>query len=232
VQLKSLGRKIQEAGILKSLGDYALRAINRIMLFKILKAVKIETVDPAFLTCDERFEGMFLNPTLLSEFASNPIYELTPEFLAQAFAKGDECYGFIRGDVLASYGWYSDQPTDIDVPGIEVTFDPQYVYMYKAFTEPHNRGHRLHAAGVTRALESFLSRGYKGLVSYVEWNNFSSLKSSYRMGYHDFGIMCLVRLLNRYFIWHSTGCQRCNFRAQVTRAPRSTKPANEHTAWA
>jgi len=57
-----------------------------------------------------------------------------------------------------------------------------YVYMYKAFTVERYRGQRLHAIGVTQSLVRFGSMGYRGLLCYVESNNFDSLKSSYRMG--------------------------------------------------
>jgi len=48
-------------------------------------------------------------------------------------------------------------------------------------------------------VEAYLARGYKGMLCYVESNNFTSLKSCYRTGYTDFGNLYVARLFNRYF---------------------------------
>ena len=73
-------------------------------------------------------------------------------------------------------------------------FSPEYVYMYKGFTHPNYRGQRLHAIGMNLALQEYLDRGYRGLVSYIESNNFSSLKSAYRVGYRDFGRVAVWKI--------------------------------------
>ena len=70
----------------------------------------------------------------------------TSAFLDMALAKGDECYGFFDGEVLASYGWYSRRPTEMDAPGFEFRFDPRFIYMYKGYT---HRDHR--DSGCTRS---------------------------------------------------------------------------------
>src|SRR5205085_675505 len=124
---------------------------------------------------------------------TRPEYEMTEPFLHDAFAKGDECYAILDGSTLAAYGWYSNTPTAIDVPGLVLDFDPAYIYMYKGFAHPHYRGQRLHSIAMTRALDAYLREGFRGFVSYVEWNNFASLKSCYRMGYRHFGNVYLFR---------------------------------------
>jgi hypothetical protein len=93
-------------------------------------------------------------------------------------------------------------------------FDDRYIYMYKGFTHVEHRGQRLHAIGMTRALEAYLARGYKGIVSYVEWNNFASLRSCYRMGYTGFGSIIVARILGRYIIHASSGCKPYRFKLE------------------
>jgi hypothetical protein len=96
--------------------------------------------------------------------------------------------------------------------------------MYRGFTHPGYRGQRLHAIGMTMALAAYRARGFKGLVSCVDVRNDASLKSCYRMGYHDFGaiyVMTLGRLFGlrhppgrflRYPIIHCTpGCKAFGF---------------------
>ena len=156
---------------------------------------------------------------MLREFAKNPDYELSGSFLDQALAKGDECYGFLDGEALAAYGWYSNKPTETEWPGLVLTFNDQYIYMYKGFTHVNYRGQRLHAIGMLRALEAYLARGHRGIVSYVEWNNFSSLRSCYRMGYADFGNVYATRVFNHYFVHSDAGCKRCEFGLEWAKAP-------------
>ncbi len=203
---------LQRYGVIKTAEDMALRMVNRAMFFKVLKCLKIEDVDPEFVKCNENYQGGFLDPDTLREFAKHPEYELSQSFLDRAFEKGDECYGFLDGDVLAAYGWYSNKPTETNWPGLVVLFDNRYVYMYKGFTHADHRGERLHAVGMTRALAAYLARGYKGIVSYVEWNNFASLKSCYRMGYTDFGKIYAAGLFHTHLLRCDAGCRPYGFR--------------------
>jgi hypothetical protein len=91
--------------------------------------------------------------------------------------------------------------------------------MYKGFTGRDYRGQRLHAIGMTRALQHYLDGGYGGIVSYVESTNFDSLKSCARMGYRVFGSIYAVELLGRWFAFSSPGCARFGFRVASTPRP-------------
>lgn len=110
-------------------------------------------------------------------------------------------------------------------PHWSLRFSDEYVYMYKGFTHPEYRGQRLHAIGMTKALQIYLGRGFKGVLSYVESNNFSSLKSVYRMGYVDVGTVYIVRILDRYLTYVDAGCKLYQF--QLERA----KPDGLHRPW-
>ena len=74
------------------------------------------------------------------------------------------------------------------------------------------RGQRLHAIGMTLALRHYRNSGYRGIVSYVEAQNFDSLKSCFRMGYSVFGSIYVIRVFGRHFAFSSTGCRRFDFR--------------------
>jgi hypothetical protein len=141
---------------------------------------------------------------------------LDKAFLEEAMGKGDECFAILDGGALASYGWYSDKSTKVS-DELELHFSSQYVYMYNGFTHPKYRGQRLHAIGMTMALNHYLGKGYKGIVSWVEANNFSSLRSCYRMGYKDFGDIHILKLFRKYRIKCSDGCQKYGFRVSAIR---------------
>lgn len=211
-------RSIESFGLIRTFQDLGLRTLNRIVFFKILKGVTISRPDPEFARCPDKYHGLFLERPMLLKYAADPQNELTEQFVLNALSRGDECYGFLDGDTLASYGWYSRWPTAINPPELILHFDDRYSYMYKGFTHPDHRGMRLHAAGMTRALQKYLERGCRGIVSYVEWNNFGSLKSCFRMGYTEFGTILAIRLFGSFLVWSSAGCEPYGFTLEHGRA--------------
>lgn len=186
--------------------DLAYKSINRLTLLMLMKCLTIDTVDRGFLQRDEKYTCEFLDAERLRTFQQSGEYEMKRDFLDEAIGKGDECLAILDGDRLASYGWYSTKPTKVN-EDLEINFDERYVYMYKGFTHPSYRGQRLHATGMSLALNHYLDQGYRGIVSWVEANNVRSLRSCYRMGYKDFGEIYIVKLFRKHFIRCSDGCE-------------------------
>jgi hypothetical protein len=194
--------------------DLIYTRINRLTLFMALKCVAIDAVDRSFLQGCEGYRRQFLDPATLLALSENPEYEMEKDFLDEAVGKGDSCFAIFDGDRLASYGWYSTKPTKVN-EDLELQFDGRYVYMYKGFTHPNYRGQRLHAIGMTMALDHYLDQGYRGLVSWVEANNIRSLRSCYRMGYRDFGEIYVVKLFRKHLILCSKGCEDYGFKVSA-----------------
>jgi hypothetical protein len=210
-KLKTVQAKLKRQGSLATLHEFSMRALNAAVFFKILRGVYVERPDPAFLACPERYSAGFLDHQALARYAQQPETELSETFVEQNASRGDRCFALRDGEVLSAYGWYSSRPTPIGIAGLEIQFIPQYVYMYKGFTDHRYRGQRLHAIGMTMALNECLRAGYKGIVSYVESTNADSLKSCFRMGYRVFGSAYLVRIFGRYFSFYSPGCKKFAF---------------------
>jgi hypothetical protein len=216
VNLAEIRGSFSRFGMRCTLYDGAYRALNHVVFFKLLKGIKIETVDPEYLKGTDRYRFALLDERLLRRFAEQQEYGLSTEFLTAALAKGDECYGILDGEILAGYGWYAKTPTYIE-PDLLLHFGRDYIYMYKGFTSLAYRGQRLHAVGMTMALKTYRDQGFKGLLSYVEANNFSSLKSVYRMGYEDVGKIYVIGLGGKYLIYSDPGCERYQFRLEWTK---------------
>jgi hypothetical protein len=216
-KLRTAWKEAKTLGVRNALHDLAYRAVNRACYFKALKVIKITEARPKFLKGDEKYQSGFLDRELLLRFAAVGRYDLEPEFVEQALKKGDECYAIVDGDQLANYGWYSHQATTVE-DDLPLHFDRAYVYMYKGFTDPRYRGQRLHGINMTRALKAYLDRGYAGLISYVESNNFASLKSCYRMGYVDVGKVYVARLGGRYLSHANKGCRPYGFGLEALQA--------------
>lgn len=181
-------------------------AVNHVALFRVLKCLRVSEVDARFLELDRRFEHRFLDTDALLGFSAVAKYDLPRSFLDQALAKGDQCYGILDGDRLASFGWYSTVPTMVS-DDLRLRFDARHVYMYKGFTDPDYRGQRLHAIGMSWALKLYRERGSQGLVSYVDANNFDSLRSCARMGFQTVGQIYFMRTAGRYWIHTDAACR-------------------------
>jgi len=197
----------------------------------ILSCLYIERPDPQFLRLDPRYEVGFLSASDLARYASQPEYELTEQYVDRELALGHRCLAITRGDVLASYGWYSTTPTAF-TDSLWVQFRKPWVYMHKGFTHPAHRGRRLHAVGMTVALTLYQAAGFRGLVSIVDAHNAASLASCARMGYRSFGTIYTLRLGRLLGIRHPTGllgytivlatpgCRAFGFQLEHARHPR------------
>jgi len=189
----------------------------------ILKCVYIDTADPTYRAISSKYQAGFLDTETVWRYAGQPEYDLPESFLRRALGVNDECFAIRDGDTLAAYGWYSSSANHFS-DDLTLHFSPRWVYMYRGFTHPGYRGQRLHAVGMTMALDAYKARGFEGLVSCVEARNTASLKSVYRMGYHDFGTIYGLRLgrllglrhatqrmLNHQFIYCTPGCRTFGF---------------------
>jgi hypothetical protein len=196
--------------------DLLLRAAHRLVRFKLLKILAVERVHPAFLLCPAPYGATFLDERSLREHAADPVNELSTTFLDEAFAKGDECFGIVVGNRLAAYGWYAFGATRIHPRDLVLRVSNRYVYMYKGFTHPSHRGRRLYTIGMNLALAHYLGRGFAGMASYVESNNFRALQSTRRMGFATLGTVALLRIFGLYVTCASPGCRKLGLRIEPT----------------
>ena len=203
-------------GARAALYDLHVRAVNRVVSFDVLRAMRVSMADvtSAEMFDAPGFEARFLSSAELEATALEGTHDFSPEFLARARERGDRCYGIFDGDTLASHGWYAERATPIN-EHYTLHFDAAYTYMFKGWTLPAYRGQRLHAIGMCRALRAFTEEGKRGLVSYVASNNFASLRSVARMGYRIFGNLYLARSGKHALAFASGGCLPYGVRATV-----------------
>ena len=219
MNFETIRRTAENAGLGGVAYDLFYRSLNHLTYFKVLQGmtVTMETLDPKYLVSNPAYTDGFLDESQLRGFAKDPANHISDAFLDRSLPKGDRCYAFLAGDRLASFGWYSDKATLID-GGLTLHFDPAWVYMYHGYTQEADRGHRLHAVGMAKALRAFTELGYRGIVSYVELNNYSSLKSCYRMGYRNFGRIAALRGIGSFLIRRDRACEAYAF--DLTAPPR------------
>lgn len=206
MKIERVRKNASQFGWPAALGSLAVGAANRVLFLRILRCMRITSVTPSFPTVDARYKGGFLDETAIRRLGGDPLLDMSESFISEALSKGDRCYGFLDGDRLINFGWYSLTPTKMSEE-LQFRFPDGYIYLYKAFTHPDYRGQRLHGIGTLRALEEYLARGFRGIVCHVHSNNFASLRSSYRMGFVDIGSIGLARVFSRYVIRPDRECR-------------------------
>jgi hypothetical protein len=175
--------------------------------------------------CPPQYAARFLSPASIREFAKDPDCDMTQEFVAEAVAKGDECLGILDGPTLAAYSWYSSKPTRTIPQELFIHIDSRYIYMYKGYTRERYRGQRLHAIGKTLALQMYMARGLRGMISLVEFRNSDSLRSAKRMGARDVGSFYILGVFGHFLIYRTRGCRKFGIRIERERPARGiSKP--------
>lgn len=193
ITVASLWGRLQETKV--QYGNWAAwqlvldRVGKRLFNASVTNVVRLEAKDVSGqLQADTEFSFRFLSPEEVRQFSTDPRNELEPEFVARAEAGHDLCFAALSGERLAAYGWYALGSIEAKHGGgLATSFPASMAYMYKGFTHTDFRGKRLHGVAMGLALQELASRGIDQLLSTVDWTNWPSLKSCYRLGYTDLG---------------------------------------------
>jgi hypothetical protein len=216
MNLSAIRQNFENYGVAAGLHDVTKRALGKVVPIRVLRTMKLTVghVDPSFSELPRGYDGQLVQAEIMGTWSSDERNELDESFLRAATERGDRCYVITRGTDLASYGWYSKCPTPM-TEDLVFHFDPNWVYMYKGLTLPEYRGQRLHAVGMARSLFAHVESGSAGILSYVESNNFASLRSCYRMGYEDVGTIMAARFPGRTVTARTPGCRTYGLRVEV-----------------
>jgi ribosomal protein S18 acetylase RimI-like enzyme len=211
-----LGELFGRYGVGATLRHVAHAASNRFTPMVVLDALALtpDHVDNSFKSRAGRHSGRMLEAADVRPYARDPDVLLEEDFLSEAIAHGDRCYGLFVGNVLVSYSWYSTRPRrlpELD-PSLTAYFDPSYAYMYNSYTVPKHRGRGLQGIGGAAALDAHVSQGLKGLVCYVWSSNLASLRACHRLGYETFGHILILRLGHRVVCRSTPACRQYGFR--------------------
>jgi RimJ/RimL family protein N-acetyltransferase len=194
-------------GLAATLFHLGYRALNRAAMVMIFRVVALDGRGMKQEPATARGIWRFLSRDELDGFSSkDPSLELTRDFIALAFARGDKCYGFVQDGVLGAYAWYSTSPTPVQ-DSLVAHFDRSRVYMHKAVTAPAFRGQRLYGIGVERALQTLVGeRTAVGLISCVQIHNHPSQKALKRIGFRTIGWTMVLGWRKPWIVFSSFGC--------------------------
>jgi len=204
MSLAELRSDARHLGMSRALVRSAYYRANRWCGLRVYQYMTLhpEDVSRELLERDVRYECRILGADDVRDLARDRENGLATPWLANVLAKGDVCFGILDGDVLASFGWYTNLPCTV-LGEVTVSFDRRYLYMYGGYTQPSYRGENLHGIGLARACMALCARGYPAIVTLAERVNFASLKSSHRVGFRDCGIAVAVGSGERIRTWQT-----------------------------
>lgn len=212
MQFRKIARDYQSLPITEFLQAYLYKVITKFSSYVCVRGMTLGPAD-IILEDDRAFQNYAAGFISEGEFMKWYAGEFMPsDEASRAFRDGHECYAFIdkEAGVLASYGWYSHVPT-LFAQRFELHFDSAWVYMYGGYTRPEYRGQRLHALGMAAAARHYTDAGYRGIISCVELGNTDSLRSVYRLGYKNFGMVHVVPFFGWHLVFRTKGCRSYGF---------------------
>jgi hypothetical protein len=132
-------------------------------------------------------------------------------FAADALARGDRCFGLLKGGRLLWYCWYARGAAPV-FDGVDAAVDFPFLYVYNAHTDDAHRGRRLHSMGAQASGHFFAREGYRAFTAYIEATNLPPLIAAQRMGEWVMGF-AVVRRTPGGARWFATrGCKKAGFR--------------------
>jgi len=204
------------SGFKDGVRDTVYRMFNKLTYFKALRCIVImpDEVNPKYLVAEDGYQFGFADKATLLENTGEEL-SLGAEFIEAACDRGDRCFVVTHEGQIVSYGWYSSKPTEIE-NGLFFEFSPQDMYMYKGFTSREHRGKRLHAVGLCKAIKELAKERPFRLVSYVESNNYRSLRSCARMGFRPVGLIYIIKAFGKYRIRTQAACRSLKLTVSLT----------------
>jgi hypothetical protein len=167
---------------------------KRLMNFDVMQVVWLY-IDrlPRDPCPDSEFTFRFLTPEEVLSYSDNPAL-LNPSFAIPATRRGDRCFAALWGNRLAAYSWYAIGSIE-EGPccSADISFPADVAYVYASFTAPDFRGKRLHGLAMGLALRALSEHhGVTQLFAMVNWTNWDSLRSFFRLGYEGVGWMITI----------------------------------------
>jgi hypothetical protein len=162
------------------------------------------------MTLDASYSLRELTEPDLLAYVGDPVLGFTRDFLSNAFASGDTCFGILHNDRLVAYRWYAFSGATPCESGLTMTYAfPGRVYSYKSLTDPRYRGRRLQNYLMQRVDPLLIQRGYDHTIGYVGLYNTSSLRHLTRARDLTYtGFIAYTTFLRRNLVVATPGVRR------------------------
>jgi GNAT superfamily N-acetyltransferase len=118
------------------------------------------------------------------------------EVFRARFEEGDRCVIAIAGGRLIGYEWFSDHEVHHESEwGYHIAIPGGYVYAYDAFIDPAYRNTGVWLRFKAYLAEWMASRGKRGVLTFVDFGNWPSLRTHLRFGFEPTESVLALRVL-------------------------------------
>jgi GNAT superfamily N-acetyltransferase len=174
---------------------------------KVLRRVPLRPVDVGKL-CFLRLNGVprvpraLLRGKALVRFATvddlgrlAQLHDKTPLFSAR-FAAGDRCLvALVQGRVIG-YEWFSDNPVHHETAwGYQIAIPDGLIYAYDAYIDPPYRNTGVWLRFKAHLAEWMAARGKHGVLTFVDYGNWPSLRTHLRFGFEPTETVLALRIV-------------------------------------
>ena len=176
--------KLHGYGVVPMMKRFVYHAARRLLRLRIANVLVLDLTSMCGASPNtSTFEFRFITANEIRAAASDPANDLDADIAGRLESGRNFCFGAFDRGRLANYSWYALGQVEPEHSfGAGLVLPGDAVYLYKAFTLPAYRGHRLHQATVHRALPVFVRLGIRRLIAIVEYGEWASLRSHDRMG--------------------------------------------------
>lgn len=170
------------------------RAAQRLVACDISRLMLLDRSHLLAPDVERRFTFRLLDAGDVERLAVDPVNELSVDLAERMHAGRDLCYAAFSQERLGAYIWLALGSIEAEhnrgrspQSGVAISFPSDAAFVYKAFTRPEARGHRLYPAILAGALDVLESRGVARLITTADWTNQAALNSCSRIGFQDLG---------------------------------------------
>jgi hypothetical protein len=143
----------------------------------------------------------------------DPAWDIEPEMVREAFARGGTCVGAFRDGLLHGYGWYAYADTSY-ADGVRTVVPPGLAYRYKTFIHAGRRGRGLGRLLFLRGSEVARMPGREGAFGLVNLHNEASIAASVAAGFRPIGHIAYWRPGPFFLAWHAGPVRRLGLRLE------------------
>jgi GNAT superfamily N-acetyltransferase len=118
------------------------------------------------------------------------------DMFRERFAQGDRCVVAMIDDQLVGYEWFSENPFHHEAAwGYRITIPGGFVYAYDAYIEPAHRNTGVWLRFKAYLAEWMAARGKQGVLTFVDYGNWPSLRTHLRFGFRPTESVVALRVI-------------------------------------
>lgn len=203
-------RQIKKWGLWRALYAFVMVQYRHRFMLSMVIVRPVQREARASAVLDSGRELRMATLPELSKAVADSGLELDIEWAKQAFARGDICYAVFEGERILTYTWRAFQPTPHE-KGLEIRFNPRYVYGYYAYTHPLYRCQGLQNAVDYFSDQALQKLGYSEGIGFIESYYYPSIIAQMKRGASKVGYAGYLCLFGKVFTFRSPGAKKHGF---------------------